>query len=147
MRTHCTICVGTMGSGIWRSPDGGGTWTRLRPSRSPESDVRALAVHPRKPDLVYAGTDSGVYRSEDRGASWGRLDSPMNSRHRITTLAEGLGMGVIGIRSRQLRQSASRYSRGCQTGLSLPLAGRNRISTRLSSAAAMRLSIASECPS
>jgi photosystem II stability/assembly factor-like uncharacterized protein len=81
MSTNFTICVGTMGSGIWRSPDGGATWTRIRPSRYPESDVRALAVHPREPDIVYAGTDSGVYRSEDRGASWGRLDSPMNSLH------------------------------------------------------------------
>ena len=58
-----TICVGTIGSGIWRSPDGGETWTRVRPSRYPENDVRALAVHPRAPHRVYAGTDSGVYRS------------------------------------------------------------------------------------
>ena len=41
-----TICVGTIGSGIWRSPDGGETWSRVRPSRYPENDVRALAVHP-----------------------------------------------------------------------------------------------------
>src|SRR2546430_16162548 len=74
-----TICVGTIGSGIWRSPDGGETWTRVRPSRYPENDVRALAGHPRAPHIVYAGTDSGVYRSEDRGARWGRLDSPPNA--------------------------------------------------------------------
>src|SRR2546428_11527867 len=79
MGKDVTICVGTIGSGIWRSPDGGETWTRVRPSRYPENDVRALAVHPRVPHRVYAGTDSGVYRSEDRGASWERLDSPMNA--------------------------------------------------------------------
>ena len=79
MSTDYTICVGTIGSGIWRSPDGGATWTRVRPSHYPESDVRALAVHPREPHIVYAGTDSGVYRSEDRGASWARLESPMNA--------------------------------------------------------------------
>src|SRR5213594_4933326 len=67
MGKDVTICVGTIGSGIWRSPDGGETWTRVRPSRYPENDVRALAVHPRDPHIVYAGTDSGVYRSEDRG--------------------------------------------------------------------------------
>jgi len=76
-----TICVGTIGSGIWRSPDGGETWTRVRPSRYPENDVRALAVHPRDPHIVYAGTDSGVYRSEDGGARWERLDAPMNAMH------------------------------------------------------------------
>ena len=81
MRNDFTICVGTIGSGIWRSPDGGETWTRVRPSRYPENDVRALAVHPREPYIVYAGTDSGVYRSEDRGARWERLDAPMNAMH------------------------------------------------------------------
>jgi photosystem II stability/assembly factor-like uncharacterized protein len=79
MSQDFTICVGTIGSGIWRSPDGGETWTRIRPRRYPESDIRALAVHPREPHIVYAGTDSGVYRSTDRGASWARLDSPMNA--------------------------------------------------------------------
>jgi len=79
MSNDFTICVGTIGSGIWRSPDGGETWTRVRPSRYPENDVRALAVHPRAPHRVYAGTDSGVYRSEDGGASWERLDAPMNA--------------------------------------------------------------------
>jgi photosystem II stability/assembly factor-like uncharacterized protein len=81
MGKDVTICVGTIGSGIWRSPDGGETWTRVRPSRYPENDVRALAVHPRAPHIVYAGTDSGVYRSADRGARWERLDSPMNAMH------------------------------------------------------------------
>ena len=81
MRKDVTICVGTIGSGIWRSPDGGETWTRVRPSRYPENDVRALAVHPRAPHIVYAGTDSGVYRSEDRGTRWERLDAPMNAMH------------------------------------------------------------------
>ena len=80
MEKDFTICVGTIGSGIWRSPDGGETWTRVRPSRYPENDVRALAVHPRAPHIVYAGTDSGVYRSEDRGARW-RTPGFADERH------------------------------------------------------------------
>lgn len=79
MSKDFTICVGTIGSGLWHSPDGGETWSRVRPSRYPENDVRALAMHPREPHIVYAGTDSGVYRSEDRGSSWVLLDSPMNA--------------------------------------------------------------------
>ena len=76
-----TIRVGTIGQAIWRSPDCGDSWDRVRTSIYPENDARALAVHPRQPHIVYAGTDSGIYRSEDRGASWERLDSPLNSMH------------------------------------------------------------------
>jgi len=32
--------------------------------------VRALAVHPQNPEIVYAGTQSGPYRSADRGDTW-----------------------------------------------------------------------------
>ncbi len=88
MSKDFTICVGTIGSGIWQSPDGGDTWNRVRPSRYPENDVRALAVHPRETHIVYAGTDSGVYRSEDRGASWERLDSPISTWHQATAVAK-----------------------------------------------------------
>ena len=71
MSVDYTICVGTVGSGIWRSPDGGNAWTRITPTRFPEATARALAVNPRDPHIVYAGTDTGVYRSEDGGGRLG----------------------------------------------------------------------------
>src|SRR3989442_13643856 len=77
MSNDFTICVGTIGSGIWRSPDGGETWTRVRPSRYPENDVRALAGHPPAPHIVYPGTDPGGYRGEGPGGARERLDLPM----------------------------------------------------------------------
>ena len=43
MATNVTICVGTLGQGIWRSGDGGETWTRVRQGLYSESAVRALA--------------------------------------------------------------------------------------------------------
>ena len=45
MATNVTICVGTLGQGIWRSGDGGETWTRVRQGLYSESAVRAIAVH------------------------------------------------------------------------------------------------------
>ena len=84
MGRDITICVGTVEQAIWRSPDCGDSWDRVRTNKYPVADVRALAVHPRQPNIVYAGTDSGIYRSEDRGASWERLDSPLNSLHTWT---------------------------------------------------------------
>ena len=46
MAINVTICVGTLGQGIWRSGDGGETWTRVRQGLYSESAVRAIAVHP-----------------------------------------------------------------------------------------------------
>jgi photosystem II stability/assembly factor-like uncharacterized protein len=78
MSKDVTICVGTLGQGIWRSSDGGETWQRVRHGLYSESAVRALAVHPRDARILYCGADSGIYRSEDGGEHWERLDSPMN---------------------------------------------------------------------
>ena len=78
MTKHATICVGTLGQGIWRSSDGGDTWLRVRHGLYSESAVRALAVHPSDARIMYCGADSGIYRSEDKGERWERLDSPMN---------------------------------------------------------------------
>lgn len=55
------------GVGIYRSLDGGASWTvSLR-----DTSVETLLVHPLSPTLVFAGTaDRGLYRSADNGATW-----------------------------------------------------------------------------
>ena len=78
MARNTAICVGTLGQGIWRSADGGEPWARVSQGIYSESAVRALAVDPIAPSVIYAGVDDGIYRSEDQGQSWQRLDSPMN---------------------------------------------------------------------
>ena len=78
MTQNATICVGTLGQGIWRSSDGGDTWLRVRHGLYSECAVRALAVHPSDARVMYCGADTGVYRSEDSGEHWERLDSPMS---------------------------------------------------------------------
>lgn len=61
---------------IARSRDGGDTWTKLT---SPFGDSQAptliqnVAVDPRNPLTIYAGTEAGLYRSDDSGMSWQRL--------------------------------------------------------------------------
>jgi photosystem II stability/assembly factor-like uncharacterized protein len=47
-----TICIGTLGQGIWRSTDGGDTWVRVRQELYSESAVRAFAVHPRDSSII-----------------------------------------------------------------------------------------------
>jgi len=79
MRSDFSICVGTtgFGGGVWRSPNGGETWSRIRDPFPLGSQVRGLAVYPDNPHRILAGADTGVYRSEDNGATWEKMWSPM----------------------------------------------------------------------
>ncbi len=61
------------GEGVFKSRDGGETWSpsgRGLP-KIPGNNVFCLAIDPRRPAILYAGTLSfGIYRSTDGGASW-----------------------------------------------------------------------------
>ncbi len=68
------------GGGIWKTSDGGTTWTQLA-STSENDDfyyIQKIIVHPTTGD-VYAGTrgdswgEGGVYRSTNDGSSWTRV--------------------------------------------------------------------------
>jgi len=62
--------------GIWRSTDGGDTWTLVK------SDVTgyALALDPGQPPVVYAGCWEGVFRSADGGETWTLLEADTTPR-------------------------------------------------------------------
>jgi photosystem II stability/assembly factor-like uncharacterized protein len=69
------------GSGLYKSTDGGGTWTEIRGGGFPADPGRiGLAMAPSKPDRIYAMVDAergGLYRSDDDGATWTRTsDDP-----------------------------------------------------------------------
>lgn len=67
------IYAGTMGNGLWRSEDGGRTWTRVGTSIA-QAVVTAVAASSTEQDVVYAGTEpSAVYRSDDAGGTWREL--------------------------------------------------------------------------
>jgi photosystem II stability/assembly factor-like uncharacterized protein len=61
-------------SGLYRLADGDDGWETLRHGLPDAPAVRALAVHPLHPKIIYAGTQSGPYRSEDRGAHWDKVN-------------------------------------------------------------------------
>ena len=80
-----TICVGTVGAGVWFSPDGGDHWRRSRMklpfyAEPGEIQIRALAVSPHNPHHLLAGSEAGLYRSEDNGANWDAVGSPMEGK-------------------------------------------------------------------
>ena len=88
MTNKMTILVGTVGQGIMRSPDSGETWRRLGIDQGLHTDamVRTLAVHPKSPSTIYAGTERGVYRSDDAGGTWRLEEGPLRE-HCVWALA------------------------------------------------------------
>lgn len=76
-----TMLVGTIGQGVMRSGDGGETWQRIGIYQGMHSDamVRTLAHNPRRPEIVYAGTDKGLYRSDSAGERWQHVESPLST--------------------------------------------------------------------
>jgi photosystem II stability/assembly factor-like uncharacterized protein len=64
------LFVGTL-EGVFRSGDGGSSWTRISPPRSREiHEVESLAVDPVNPNIVYAGTWHLPWKTTDGGKSW-----------------------------------------------------------------------------
>jgi len=63
-------------SGLYRLADGSKEWQPLERGLPAAPEIRALAVHPNKPGVIYAGTQHGPYRSDDHGEHWERLDVP-----------------------------------------------------------------------
>jgi photosystem II stability/assembly factor-like uncharacterized protein len=78
------------GSGLYRSNDGGDTWTKVikgmpydtenaatpRPENLLETGRNAISIYPKDTNIVYAlieHANGGVYRSTDRGETWTRM--------------------------------------------------------------------------
>jgi photosystem II stability/assembly factor-like uncharacterized protein len=55
---------------------GEGEWRALTRGLPGNVEARALAVHPREPGVLYAGTQDGPYRTLDGGERWERLGFP-----------------------------------------------------------------------
>ena len=66
------ILAGTGSGSIFRSADGGVTWSQV--AKGAGRGIATIAFSPLKPGLVLAGTrGAGTYRSKDAGNTWARL--------------------------------------------------------------------------
>jgi photosystem II stability/assembly factor-like uncharacterized protein len=81
-RTYAVL-AGVAG-GVYRSADRGRHWRRTRGIGN--ADIRAVAVAPSAPRIVYAASfERGSYRSTDGGASWSKMGLPFQET--VTSLA------------------------------------------------------------
>lgn len=74
-RTPWMVRSGGEGSGIWKSVDGGDSWTRLGEGLPSLMGKIGISVSPANPDRVFAIVEAergGLYRSDDAGKSWSR---------------------------------------------------------------------------
>ncbi|HCS47069.1 MAG TPA: sialidase, partial [Candidatus Aminicenantes bacterium] len=78
-----TYYIGASSGGVWKSSDGGTTWTPVFDDQ-PAQSIGALAVAPSDPNVVWAGTGeafirsnvsvgNGVYKSTDAGKTWNHM--------------------------------------------------------------------------
>ncbi|MDA7977995.1 MAG: hypothetical protein MPJ50_04390 [Pirellulales bacterium] len=88
LRTPYSLESGGEGSGMWKSTDGGDTWTEI--TRNPglprgTVGISGIAVSPVDSNRVWAiieAADGGVFRSENAGATWRRTTDDRNLRQR-----------------------------------------------------------------
>ena len=87
-RTEFTMSSGGAGSGLFKSTDGGETWTEI--TRNPGMPTGlvgriGVAVSPVNPNRVYALVENakgGLFKSDDAGATWSLMTDNRNVRQR-----------------------------------------------------------------
>jgi photosystem II stability/assembly factor-like uncharacterized protein len=91
-RTPCCMNGGGPGSGIWKSTDGGETWTRLTGNGLPDGPLGriGLDVYRRRPNILYALIEGPV---EGRGATPDEAP-PQGGRGAVATGVNGSAMGL-----------------------------------------------------
>ena len=87
-RTPHSLTSGGPGSGLFKSTDGGATWTEISRHKGLPQGVLGkigVTVSPAVPDRVWAiveAADGGVFRSDDGGLSWQRVNDDRRLRQR-----------------------------------------------------------------
>ncbi len=83
------VYLGSVSGGVWKSTNGGGSWTALKDDME-NLAVCSILIDPNDPNTIYAGTGEGffnidairgegIFKSTDAGANWVRLASTNNS--------------------------------------------------------------------
>lgn len=88
LRTPYSFESGGEGSSMFKSTDGGDTWTEITRNKGlPQSiiGINCITVSPQNPDRIWAiieAEEGGVFRSEDAGETWTRVNEERSLRQR-----------------------------------------------------------------
>jgi photosystem II stability/assembly factor-like uncharacterized protein len=63
--------------GVYRSNDGGNSWTRISSSSTEIKNIESIAVDPKNPNTVYAGTWHLAWKTPDGGTTWQHINKGM----------------------------------------------------------------------
>lgn len=88
--------------GLFKSLDGGFSWQPVRGFLPEDRHVNLLAIDPRSPKTLFAGTASGLYRSTNDGNTWTRSTDPATSLAFHPTQKKVLYAGTQGSVARSL---------------------------------------------
>ncbi|MBI3404400.1 MAG: glycosyl hydrolase, partial [Acidobacteria bacterium] len=83
---------------IYKTHDGGKTWTRINDGIPDVTFVRTVREDPAKKGLLYAGTETGIYVSFDDGAHWQslQLNLPTTPIHDLVVKDDDLVIATHG---------------------------------------------------
>src|SRR5258708_32076875 len=83
-----TLYAWAHGGGVFKSADGGGSWSASNTGLMTHTDVAALAIDPLTPTTLYAETNYGVFMARKRGgrgAASGAVGGPAARIHPPTS--------------------------------------------------------------
>ena len=86
-RSYFSHGVSVSDRGVYKSADGGVTWTPVNSGLPPTDNVHALLIDPHNSQVMYVATwQNGVYKTVDGGSSWVPVNNGL-SQLMILTLA------------------------------------------------------------
>lgn len=86
--TSQIIYVGTAYSGVWKSSDGGTSWTAINAGLPSNKQVTSILSDPNLRQL-WVSFVNALYRSDDGGTNWRTLDTGLPANAGINVIASG----------------------------------------------------------